>query len=400
MQPDDQDKRSRKHPEEAGENLADYQQLPLEAIEEKDKDRDTIDLVALVKTIWENRKTVYKVAGIFVVIGLLIAFLSPVEYNTQATLMPELPNPGSSSNAAGLLQKYGGLLGLNSSDLNSSNLSAISPILYPNIIHSTPFMLELMNQRVYSTEYDTTVTIFTYFNDVYTPSVLSYLFKYTIGLPAQIKKLFVGENETTAIDTSGGVVQLTEDQKEVMNELTGRLSASVDDQSGVIKISSEMPEAKMSAILANKTIDFLKTYVTGYRIQKATQDYDFIKGQYEQAKARFQLAQDTLATFQDQNVNLATAQAQTKLKSLQDEYNLAYNVYTGLAQQMEQAKIQVQQNTPVFKVLEPATVPIKKTSPKRGFILVGTIIFGIFFGVIYLYIENAFIKIRNEWNEN
>ena len=153
-----------------------------------------------------------------------------------------------------------------------------------------------------------------------------------------------------------------------------------------------MPEAEMSAILANKMIFLLKNYVTDYRTQKAKQDYDFIKGQYEQAKARFQKAQDTLAKFQDQNLNLATAQAQTRLKSLQDEYNLAYNVYTGLAQQMEQARIQVQQNTPVFKILEPATVPIKKSSPKRVIILILSVMFGVFVGIWFVIGKDAYLR--------
>ena len=195
MEPNDRDhnKRSRKHSEETGLNLAEYRLVPVEAIDDEGEDKDTIDLVALAKTIWENRKTVYKVVGIFLILGLLIAFLSPVEYDTQATLMPELPSSGSSSGAAGLLQKYGGLLGINSSSLSSSDQSTINPMLYPNIISSTPFMLELMNQKVQSAEYDTTVTVFTYFNGVYTPSVFSYVLKYTIGLPGQIKKLFEGK---------------------------------------------------------------------------------------------------------------------------------------------------------------------------------------------------------------
>ena len=380
MQPNDQNdrdhnKKSRKH-SEAGLDLAEYRLVPVEAIEDEDEDKDTIDLVALAKTVWDKRKTVYKVVGIFFVIGLLIAFLSPVEYQTQATLMPELPSSGGGSGAAGLLQKYGGLLGINSSTLGSSDQSAINPVLYPNIIQSTPFMLELMSQKVHSAKYDTTLTVFTYFNEVYTPSVFSYLLKYTIGLPGQVKKLFSGKKITAVQDTTGGVIHLSNDQKDVIKKLSNRLSASVDEQSGIITISSEMPEAEMSAILAQKMIVLLKNYVTDYRTQKATQDYDFIKGQYEQAKVRFQKAQDTLAKFQDQNLNLATAQSQTQLKRLQDEYNLAYNVYNGLAQQLEQARIQVQQNTPVFKVLEPATVPINKEKPKRILIILVAMVFG------------------------
>ena len=391
----DHNKKPRKH-SETGLDLAEYRLVPVEAIEDEDEDKDTIDLMALAKTVWDNRKTVYKVVGGFVVIGLLIALLSPVEYDTEATLMPELPNSGSASGAAGLLQKYGGLLGINSSSLGSDQ-SAINPMLYPNIIQSTPFMLELMNQKISSTKYDTTVTVFAYFNDVYTASIFSYLLKYTVGLPGQIKKLF-GEKKVVAIqDTSSGVINLTSDQKGVMKNLSSRLSASVDDQSGIITITSEMPEAGMSAILARRTIYLLKKYVTDYRIQKAQQDYDFIKGQYNTAKTRFEKAQDTLASYQDQNLNLATAEAQTHLKRLQDQYNLTYNLYNSLAQQLEQARIQVQQNTPVFKILEPVTIPLVKNKPKRKVILVISIVLGLVVGIGLLMMKFFYQKYFDQW---
>lgn len=371
--------------------LTEYRLVPVEGFEEVEDDKDTIDLVALAKTIWENKKTIYKVVGIFLIFGLLIAFLSPVEYETQATLMPELPNSGSASGASGLLQKYGGLLGINSSSLSSGDQSTINPMLYPNITQSTPFMLELMNQDVHSLNYDTTVTVFSYFNDIYTPSIFSYILKYTIGLPGQIKKMFSGKPKTIISDTTNGVIHVTEDQKNVMKNLGKRITVSVDDQSGIITISSEIPEAEMSAVLAKKTIILLKNYVTDYRTQKAQQDYDFIRGQYLQAKGRFEKAQDTLASYQDQNMNLTTAQSQIQLKRLQDNYNLAYNVYNGLAQQLEQARIQVQQNTPVFKVLEPATEPIKKSSPKRKLILFVISFLGLIISVGFIIFKKILI---------
>jgi len=391
---------NKKHTRESSDlPLAEYRLVPVEEFEEQDKDKDSIDLIELAKTIWDNRITIYKTIGIFIILGLLIAFLSPVEYQSQATLMPELPNSGSASGAAGLLQKYGGLLGINSSSLSSSDQSMINPMLYPNIVQSTPFMLELMNQKVHSGKYDTTLSVFSYFNKVYSPGVFSYILKYTIGLPGQIKKLIKGEKIGKNIpDTTGGVIRLTKEQQQVIHKLSRRLTVNIDNQSGIITISSGMPEAKMSAILANKMIVLLKDYVTRYRTQKATQDYDFIKGQYEQAKVRFQKAQDTLATFQDRNLNLATAQAQTKLKSLQDKYNLAYNVYNSLAQQLEQSRIQVQQNTPIFKVLEPATVPIVKSQPKRKVIVIISFIMGLVIGISMIIIKRLFLSFNHKWN--
>lgn len=379
--PEENNKNKKKHREKSDLSLAEYRLVPVEEFENDIEDENSLDLTTLFQLLLDNRKTIYKIVSASFIIGILIAVLSPIEYQTRATLMPELSNEAAASGAAGLLQKYGGLLGLNSTSLTGNNPSMINVTLYPDIIRSTPFMLKLMSIKVHSTKYDTTVTIYHYFNDVYKPSIFSYIRKYTLGLPELIKGLFVKNKVQSLLNNSQkGLIQITKKQESVVNSLRARLSASVDNQTGIITISSKMPEAQMSAVVAKNMIQLLKNYVIQYRTQKAMQNYLFIKGQYEKAKKRFQDSQDTLAKYQDENSNLATAQAQTHLKRLQDEYSLAYNLYNSLAQEKEQARIQVQQNTPIFKILEPATIPIKKSSPKRKMIVMLSIFLGLFFG--------------------
>jgi uncharacterized protein involved in exopolysaccharide biosynthesis len=49
--------------------------------------------------------------------------------------------------------------------------------------------------------------------------------------------------------------------------------------------------------------------------------------------------------------------------------------YFYLSQQLEQAKIKVQGNTPVFKVIDPAKAPLK-SKPKMSLILVALVFWG------------------------
>ena len=126
--------------------LQEYRLVPIEEWGEgRQSGEQEIDLVELAKHIWDNRSTIYKFVAVGVVLGLAAALLSPKEYQSGATLMPEMPS--SQSGASSLLQQYGGLLGMGgSADLGQDGM--IPPMLYPQIVQSLPFQLELLNQEV------------------------------------------------------------------------------------------------------------------------------------------------------------------------------------------------------------------------------------------------------------
>ena len=47
---------------------------------------------------------------------------------------------------------------------------------------------------------------------------------------------------------------------------------------------------------------------------------------------------------------------------------IQYNAYTQVAAQLMAAEAKVQEDTPAFTTLQSATVPVKKTGPKRSII--------------------------------
>ena len=50
---------------------------------------------------------------------------------------------------------------------------------------------------------------------------------------------------------------------------------------------------------------------------------------------------------------------------------MTFNVYNTLAQKLEQDKLRVQEQTPIYTIIEPATVPLKASAPKKVLILIG-----------------------------
>jgi len=135
--------------------------------ESKKVQEDEIDLVEFAKMIWSNRKFIAKVTGFFVAIGLFIAIFGSVEYEASCKLLPE-SQEGANSNLGGL-SSLAGLAGIN---LGGAQKGSLSPELYPEIVYSLPFIIDVMNDTIYFENIDEKTTSFNYFQNLAKPSFL------------------------------------------------------------------------------------------------------------------------------------------------------------------------------------------------------------------------------------
>lgn len=328
------------------------------------------------------------------VLGLLIALFSPKEYSTEATLMPE--SQSAQSGASGLLQQYGGMLGIGGASLQGGQEGSIPPQLYPNIVQSLPYQVELMNTEVYFSRYDTTATVHEYFSEIHSPfSLVGFVKGYTLGLPGKIIGLFESEEEQNIplpqkVDRNE-VLSLTKEQMGTVNNLQQRLSISVDQETGILTLTSEFPDPRAAAEIGRVGINLLKESVKEYRTEKARQNLEFVQEQVEEARKRFEEAQQRLAEFRDSNRNLATAKAQSREQELQSRYDLTFNLYNSLSQREEQAKLDLQEETPVLSVLQPVSVPLNDNTSGLMILIVS----GMLGGVIAL----GWVLVSNWWEQ-
>ena len=92
---------------------------------------------------------------------------------------------------------------------------------------------------------------------------------------------------------------------------------------------------------------------------------------YDEAKQDYTEAQQKYAQFADANLNISRLVYRAEQERLQNEMNLAYQMYTTVSQQLQMAKAKVQEITPVYTVVQPATVPLRAAKPNKLMILVG-----------------------------
>jgi len=370
-----------------------------ETSENKEKvEDDEIDLLEVVRKIWAGRKTIYKTVAVFFVIALIIIFTSPKEYKSEITLVAETSSSGSSM--SGLLQQFGGLAGIN---LNKTEKEALVPDLYPEVIKSTPFLLEIMKQKIVESKYDSTITVEQYLNRHTRSSLAGVIMGYTIGLPGKIIGWVRGKQNTSintklpifssdsASNLSFEPIKITKEQSEITKTLANCINTEQDfKKSNKFIISVEMQDPLVVAQVTSYVVKNLTKYITEYRTKKAKTDLKFVNACTSEAEAKYLEAQQALAIYKDQNKNVILSSALAKEEQLQSEFNLAFDVYSTLAKQLEQSKIKVQEVTPIFNVMEPPQVPSKKSKPKTSLTLVvmlflgGCVGIGIIFGKMYL----------------
>ena len=341
-------------------------------------DEDEIDLLELAKTIWNKRLFILKIVGIGAFLGVIVALLSPKEYKSTATLMPEYSTE-SQGGASSLLRQYGGLLGVSGS--YNSNSNAIRVDLYPNIVQSTNFQMQLMQQPFYFSDIDTTATLFEYFTELNSAGVLGFVAEYTIGLPGKILGAILPKKELmTSVPGSSEeslVLNLSKDEFGVISTLRQKITASLDEQSGIVSVTVTLPDNVAAAAVNEYTIRELTEYLTEYRTEKVLRDLTFVEEQLVTAKIRFEEAQQALAAFRERYQGSLSIRNQTEEQRLQSEYQVAFNLYNGFTQQFEQARLKVQEETPVFKTLEPVQVPLNDETSGAMILVVFIMLSGI-----------------------
>ena len=349
-------------------------------VEQINKQEETeIDLIEVIRKLWAKRKFILKVTVVFMAFGVLIALFSPKEYTAGCTMVPQIGEKTTGGNLSGLAAMAGINLGSNSGG------DVLMPNVYPKILSSVPFQKELMQTEVKFEDYEQPVRLLDYYTgEEYRKfSLLGTIKKYTIGLPGLILGALSKEEATPGLpdSASSGIQSLSKEEDDCMKILANLVTLTVNDKEGYITLSASMPEPVAAAQLAYKVQVLLQKYVTEFKIEKARANLEFIEERYADAKSEFERKQEELAEFRDANRNFASAVAKTTEERLSNEYAVVLGVYSELAKQREQANIQVKEDTPIFAVVEPVTVPTERSKPKRALICVAFTFLGGFCGV-------------------
>ena len=317
-----------------------------------------IDLMDLLRKVIGIRKKIYKAAGIGLIIGVIVAISIPKQYTVEVTLSPEMGN-----------SKGGGLSGLAASFLGSGvtmgdGTDALNASLSADIVSSTPFLLELSAMEIPISKNEV-MTLNTYLDEETSP-----WWSYVIGFPGMViggvKSLFTEEDEIASFDkTSQGAIELSKKDSRKVATLKKKIVASVDKKTSMTSISVTFQDPKVAAVVADSVVKKLQAYIIDYRTFKAKEDCIYLEKLFKERQQEYYIAQKKYADYLDSHDNLILQSVRAEQERLQNDMSLAYQVYSQVASQLQVARAKVQEEKPVFAVVEPAVVPLEPSGTSR-----------------------------------
>ena len=347
-----------------------------------------IDLMDILRKIIGIRKKIYKAAGIGLIIGIIIAISIPKQYTVEVTLSPEM---GST--------KGGGLSGLAASFLGSGatmsdGTDALNASLSADIVSSTPFLLELSVMEIPASE-NKKMTLKTYLDEESSP-----WWSYIIGLPSMViggvKSLFIKEDEETISDRGNqGTIELSKKESQKIETLKKMIIASVDKKTSMTTVAVTLQNPKVAAVVADSVVGKLQEYIINYRTSKAKEDCIYLERLFKERQQEYYVAQKRYADYMDSHDNIILQSVRAEQERLQNDMSLAYQVYSQVASQLQVARAKVQEEKPVFAVVEPAVVPLNPSGTSKKIYVLAFIFLSVCIVIFWkLFGENILNKFK------
>ncbi len=317
------------------------------------KDIEVIDLMGIIKTLWQNKKLFYKVIPLAFLLSCLYIICIPRTFSTSTRLAPELEG----TMGGGTLGSIASSFGIDLSDAQTTD--AISPLLYPDLMEDNAFVAKLFDIEVESKDGEIKTNYYNYLKENQKRAWWSSLF-------LSLKKLLPKD----ADDSSSGIQKkspytFTRIENGIAEKIRNSIKLSVDKRTGVITIAVEAQDPLICKTVADSTRTALQNFITEYRTNKAKIDLDYYQKLTTEAKRDYEKARQLYGSFSDANTDVILESFRAKQNDLENDMQLKFNTYTALNTQLQQAKAKVQEKTPAFTLLKGAAVPIKASGPKR-----------------------------------
>lgn len=354
-------------------------------------DGEEIDLLELARKVWAERKLMLRWCGYAAVVGVIVALSIPKEYTATAVLAPETT---TAKNSLGGLGALASMAGINMGSMTDND--AVNPDLYPDVVASVPFVIELFPIEVESADGGLKTDLYDYLKHRTRRTWWSVAVMAPFKAVGWGMSLFRGK-EPESDGSNVDPFRLKPDEDRIAEALGRRVQVVVDKKNSLVTLSVTMQDPLIAATVADTVMRNLQNYVTDYRTNKARNDLKFTQQLYDESQHDYYAAQQRYARYMDNNQNVVRRLVRTEQERLQNEMTLAYNIYNQMAQQLQLAKAKVQESTPVYAVVQPASVPLKPSKPSKIMILAGFVFLAAVAAAAWILFARDFVaRIRTE----
>ncbi|MBR1666589.1 MAG: hypothetical protein IJ699_10280 [Bacteroidaceae bacterium] len=316
------------------------------------------DFIALMKA---NKRKYYIAIGVTFVLAVIYSLSIPKEYTADTKLAPEFT---SGSGLSGL----GGLASMAGIDLSkmTADEDALFPDLYPEIIHSTEFINHLLSMQVTTADGSLTTDLKDYLVHHQSHTWWAAGFKALRDLFPRKKKMQVAASG----ESDGGPLIYSEDDISLFKGLAKTITLKQELKTGIITITATTQDPMVAAQVVDSVSSQLQNYIFNYRTHKASVDLAYAVKLCAKTKAEYEAATLAYSNYADRHFNAIKESAVTQREYLRNEMDLKFQLYTQYSQQAAMAQARLQARTPVYNIIQPAVVPVRKSAPKRMTIVI------------------------------
>lgn len=299
-------------------------------------DSDALSVLEVIVELLRHRKLVVVLPIVIAALAVAHGFMSDVTYSVEASF--------TSRGQQAQVSQLGGLaaqFGINLPDVGAGE----SPQFYADLLHSTRLLGDAVETR-YQIDADDA-------DDAG-------------RLEGNLVELYEIEGETRSLRREAAIERLRSD-----------VTVWTHEQTGVVRFSVTAPSPDLARQLAHRLIELVQSFNMDQRQSRAKAEREFLESRVEEAEEHLFAVEDSLEQFLENNRSYQSSPAlRFEHDRLQRRVTLHQQVYTSLAQSLEEAKVQAVRNTPVVTVVEPPRTPPQPDS--RRLIVRG--ILGLFLG--------------------
>ena len=371
-----------------------------------------IDFLELFRTLYRGRRAILMTSLAVFAIATVIAFLLPFQYTSTVSFIPPSSSSGSSMAAAlaGQLSAFGG---------DSFGVGKTSGDQYAGILRSRSIASQLVKRfdlmHVYAVKKESQAEQLLKSSTTVVVDPKSSIISVSVTAKSPAFARDLANAYMDALRETNGRLALSQSsqrrlffEQELAKEKDRLADAEVnlketEEQSGLIAPTGQTQSEIITIADTRAQIAVREVQLAALRQSATDQNPELIRLKTEIADLQGQLSRLHKGGGNDSTAAIPTS----KVPALQLEFvrktrEVKYHeaLFEMLSKQYESARLDESRDAPVLQVLDPASYPDMKSAPKRMYIMLGGLIFGLIAGCVLVLIRDPLQRLRSSLAQN
>jgi uncharacterized protein involved in exopolysaccharide biosynthesis len=182
---------------------------------------------------------------------------------------------------------------------------------------------------------------------------------------------------------------------EGVKELEDLVSARVSAQTNIVRLSVDARYPDLAAAVANRLVEYLNDFNAKTRQSQARERRRFIEGRLDDGQGELRTAEESLRAFYERNRSWQQSpQLVFEEGRLRRQVDIRQEVYLTLSREYETARIEEVNDTPVITVIDRASPPQEKSSPKRTLLVSVSFLLGVIVAAFWAVSAESFDRAK------